>query len=373
MRDVPPLHVEGNADKVRTYLRNHHPEVDFLYISDSHDLRWMTGFSGSNGFGILEVAAAHSYLCTDSRYEEQARSEADRTGAQIDICIIENDRSEEQIRKEVISRGSLGLDDRSVTARRFRQLSEDHDVVTFDTPLNELRRVKNDSELARMQLAANIADEALRVVIAQGLVDRSEREIQAELDYQMLLLGADAPSFSTIVAAGTNAAMPHHRPTDYRVTRSDYVLVDVGAEVDGYHSDMTRTIRVDQASDEISAMLEVTQMAQNAALQEVRAGALTTDIDDAARKVFAHSNLSEFFTHGLGHGVGLAIHEEPFLSRPPGTTLVEGEVVTVEPGLYRVGVGGVRVEDLVVVTKDGYRTLTNTRKDVSCPRSAQTI
>jgi Xaa-Pro aminopeptidase len=189
----------------------------------------------------------------------------------------------------------------------------------------------------------------------------------------MTLRGADGPSFDTIVAAGENAALPHHRASDKVISHEDAVIIDIGALVDGYHSDMTRTVRVGHLDREVSFMLSATMAAQHAALSQLRAGVSTAVVDAAARDAFREVGVDQHFTHGLGHGVGLAIHEEPFLSRHPGDVLREGEVVTVEPGLYRVGVGGVRVEDLVVITHDGYRSLSRTRKDVSCPQSARTI
>jgi Xaa-Pro aminopeptidase len=210
-------------------------------------------------------------------------------------------------------------------------------------------------------------------VVHEGLAGKSERTVKAELEYQMAIRGADGPSFDTIVAAGENAALPHHRASDKIITTEDAVIIDIGALVDGYHSDMTRTVRVGHLDREVSFMLSATMAAQHAALSQLKAGVTTDQVDSAARDAFREVGVEEFFTHGLGHGVGLAIHEEPFLSRRPGIALQEGEVVTVEPGLYRVGVGGVRIEDLVVITHDGYRSLSRTRKDVSCPQSARMI
>lgn len=373
VQDLPSLDSRANVHRLCEAITDASLDISHVYVSDLHDLRWLTGFSGSNGFGVVDVGSQTTHVFTDSRYSEQAVSEGAVVNAKLCVHTPRNASEQETILSDVISGGRLSVDTQSVSAFLFAQLSENFAVISTPSLFGDIRRVKSTAEIARMRHAAAIADTALQHVVQCGLEGRTEREIQAELEYHMLRNGADGSSFDTIVAAGENAALPHHRPSDRVITRDDAVVIDIGALVDGYHSDMTRTVRVGSLSREIAFLLAAVTAAQSAALAHVRAGASTVEIDDAARQVFREVNADDLFVHGLGHGVGLAIHEEPFLSRRPGTTLREGEVVTIEPGLYRVGVGGVRIEDLVVVTKDGYQSLTNTRKDVSCPPSVQTI
>ncbi|MEY3588522.1 MAG: hypothetical protein RJA47_1118 [Actinomycetota bacterium] len=235
-----------------------------------------------------------------------------------------------------------------------------------------MARVKTPAELASIERAAGIADDALAKVVGRGIVGFTEREVRDLLEAEMSRLGSDAPSFPTIVAAGTNGVHPHHEPTDAVVAAGDMVVIDMGATVGGWMSDMTRTVRVGPVSAELEEMHVLVRAAQEAGLAAVRPGVSGREVDEAVRAVFRAAGVEHEFVHGTGHGVGTVIHEQPILNRSCETTLLEGEVVTVEPGLYREGVGGVRIEDLVVVTTTGCRSLTRTPKELSCPPSAPT-
>jgi Xaa-Pro aminopeptidase len=228
-----------------------------------------------------------------------------------------------------------------------------------------LRLVKDDGEVARIEAACGIADAALAAVASQ-LEDRpTEAGFALELDTEVRRQGADDLSFETIVASGPNGSRPHHSPSGRRIERGDLVVIDFGALVDGYHSDMTRTIAVGGPSsldDTQTRMVEVVRAAQQAGVEAVRAGASTRDVDAACREVITEAGWGEAFVHGTGHGVGLDIHEEPRVSWAADATLAPGHVVTVEPGVYLPGHGGVRIEDTVVVTESGCRTLTRAPK-----------
>ena len=370
---LPTLEVASRVKSVCHRLKETSPEVDLVYVSDLTDIRWLTSFSGSNATVVLNVGDEKVSFITDSRYGEQATRELVRSQCPSDIHVPTSMSENKQLMQHLLGNSKIGVDGGGISAQTLHSLSQEFDIVMVNTHIADLRRVKDHAEITRIECAAQIADESLQHVVSEGLQGKSERQVKAELEYQMVLRGADGASFDTIVAAGENAALPHHRASDRVITNEDAVIVDVGALVDGYHSDMTRTVRVGHLDREVSFMLSVTTAAQEAALSKLRAGVTTAEVDTAAREIFQEVNVDDFFTHGLGHGVGLAIHEDPFLSRRPGEVLREGEVVTVEPGLYRVGIGGVRVEDLVVITRDGYRSLSRTRKDVSCPQSARTI
>lgn len=233
-------------------------------------------------------------------------------------------------------------------------------------------RTKDVRSLRLTEECARIAGEAVLKVISESLVGRSERDVQEELDAAMLSLGAEGLSFPTIVATGANGAEPHHEPGDTVIRMGDAVVIDIGAEIGGYRSDMTRTVFTGDPTGEVALMWDLTVEAQAAGLSVVRAGARACDVDGAVRDVFERHGVLGDYLHRTGHGVGLVIHEHPILGPTCGALLQEGEVVTVEPGLYRKGVGGVRLEDLVVVTATGCRTLTNIPKELSCPQSART-
>ena len=228
-----------------------------------------------------------------------------------------------------------------------------------------LRLVKDDGEVARIEAACAIADDALAAMV--GLLDDGPTEagFALALDGEMRRLGADDVSFETIVASGPNGSRPHHSPSDRVVARGDLVVIDFGALVDGYHSDMTRTVAVggpDALDDTQRRMVEVVRASQAAGVAAVRSGADARAVDAACREVIAEAGWGDAFVHGTGHGVGLDIHEEPRVSATGDATLAPGHVVTVEPGVYLPGHGGVRIEDTVVVTESGCRTLTRAPK-----------
>ena len=233
-------------------------------------------------------------------------------------------------------------------------------------------RAKAPDALELIEESARIADLAVREVVAAGLEGRTEREVQNHLDATMARLGAEGPSFPTIVATGKNGAEPHHEPGDAVISAGHAVVIDIGAAVGGYRSDMTRTFLVGSPSEEVREMWDIVHEAQLAGLAEVGPGAPARAVDAAVRAVFVRHGVERDYLHLTGHGVGLVIHEHPILGPTCGARLQPGEVVTVEPGLYRVGVGGVRIEDLVVVTESGCRILTKTPKEPSCLPSAPT-
>jgi Xaa-Pro aminopeptidase len=231
--------------------------------------------------------------------------------------------------------------------------------------VEELRRVKDPGELARLAAAATIADEALDRVRPQLASGLTEESFGRTLDFEMRRLGASGPSFETIVASGPNAAMPHHRPGSRPIRADEPVVLDFGARFDGYCSDMTRTVWVDEVADpDLRRAVDVVLASQAAGVAAVAAGVACSDVDQACRQVIADAGWGPYFVHGTGHGVGLDIHEAPSVAATSTDTLGVGYVVTVEPGVYLPGLGGVRIEDTVVVTADGCRPLTSTPKDL---------
>jgi Xaa-Pro aminopeptidase len=250
-------------------------------------------------------------------------------------------------------------------------------MIPLNGLVEELRRSKSEAEVERIVFAADTADKALADV--RDLLVRSmnepitERDVRDELEYRMRRHGADGPSYETIVATGPNAARPHHRPTDQLLSEGDAVVIDVGGLVDGYHSDMTRSYLLGKVDSVLQTMLDVVSEAQQRGVAAVRAGELPSEIDRICRAFITEAGFGPEFVHGTGHGVGLNIHESPWLRAQSNEPLREGEVVTVEPGVYRVGLGGVRIEDLLLVRAAGSTTLTHTPKDSLCLQSRQTI
>ena len=336
------------------------------------DIRWLTGFTGSTAFMLVNREKSSVHLFVDSRYSERAHHEVERAGSSAHIVETISGKSLAETLSEFVT-GDLAIDFHHVTAARHRELADSFHVIEEAGIFNQLRRVKDMMEIAAMERAAGIADKALSFVLSEGIGGESEKQVRNRLDAAMRDFGADAVSFDTIVATGPNGARPHHEPSDSVIEMGHAVVIDMGAEVDGYRSDMTRTIQVGQWNSDMLEMYRVVREAQAAGVAAVRHGVAGSDVDGAVREIFRREGVEHEYLHGTGHGVGLYIHEEPILSPRCTAVLSEGEVVTVEPGLYRKGVGGVRIEDQVVVTGTGCRILTLSPKELSCPRSQRTI
>jgi Xaa-Pro aminopeptidase len=366
-----PLSAEGRIERVRDVLLDR--GVDALVVTDLSDIRWLTGFRGSVGTLIIE--RTDSTLLVDGRYTEQALSQV--AGSKASTGVREARTS--AIVAEFVAESLLGCVQIGVTldrlgARTYEQLRSHHGDAVVDVGhlIDEFRSVKDEAELQRIEHACRAADSALEAVkpmlddVTHSAV--TERDVRDELEYRMRRFGADGPSYETIVASGPNSALPHHRPTDRRIVEGDSVVIDVGALVEGYHSDMTRTFLIGEVGGELERMYAAVKEAQQLGLATVRAGIAGSEVDAACRASFGDD--APWFVHGTGHGVGLDIHESPWLRSGASRALRKSEVVTVEPGLYRVGVGGVRIEDLVVVEPTGCRILTLSPKEPLCPQSA---
>ena len=340
-----------------------------LLVTNLTNIRYLTGFTGSAG--MLFVLPDATVLVTDGRYEAQAAEQLHASGASAVALRIAPTTGQRRIGSELVAEhpvSSLGLEAAHVSWARQRALASDWfpglELAPTVGLVEGLRAVKDQGEIHRLAEAARIADEALDLVRRRLAEGPTEEEFGRHLDFAMRELGASGPSFETIVASGPNAAKPHHRPSPRRVEPHEPVVLDFGALLDGYCSDMTRTVWVGAMTHpDLRRAYEVVLAAQAAGVAAVRAGVPAVEVDRACREVIAEAGWADRFVHGTGHGVGLDIHEAPSVSAVSTDTLVTGHVVTVEPGVYLPGIGGVRIEDTVVVTDDGCRPLTGTPKD----------
>jgi Xaa-Pro aminopeptidase len=369
-RALPAMDVAGRADRLREQLDG--AGCDALVVSHLTNVRYLSGFTGTNG--TLVVTPGGLTLLTDPRYDLRAADELAAAGVDASLLIARtSDEHRDALRRVLAGTSRVGLEADHVSWADQRRYAEhwlpDIELVPASGLVEELRAVKDPGEVARIEAAADIADDALAAT--RHLLEEPERELPTEagfaaaLDTEVRRLGAADVSFPTIVAAGPNGARPHHEPGARRVEPGDLVILDFGALVDGYHSDMTRTLvagGLERLDDERARMLEVVTAAQAAGVAAVRAGRDASEVDAACREVIAEAGWADAFVHGTGHGVGLDIHEAPRVSTAPGATLLDGHVVTVEPGVYLPGLGGVRVEDTVVVTPTGCRALTRAPK-----------
>lgn len=342
-------------------------ELDALLVTDLVNVRYLSGFTGSNA-ALLVFADddARTALATDARYATQAARQA--AGVRLEIERACGPRLAELAAEAGVKR--LGFESNVVTVDGYDQLTRAAgavELVRAPGAVEALREVKDDGEKALLRLACEAADAALGDLVERGGLrpGRTEREVARDLEALMLDHGADGVSFETIVATGANSAIPHHRPTDAVLATGDFVKIDFGALVAGYHSDMTRTFVLGQAAQWQIEIYELVSAAQRAGREALAAGTACRDVDAAARCVIADAGYAERFGHGLGHGVGLQIHEAPGISAASAATLRAGSTVTVEPGVYLPDRGGVRIEDTLIVGDTTPELLTRFPKDLA--------
>jgi Xaa-Pro aminopeptidase len=363
---LPPITVTGRLDRLRAAFDA--LEVDALVITTLPNIRYLTGFSGSAG--VLTVTRQRALLTTDGRYRTQSTEQLERAGAagQVDITIGPVSLQRQAAQDVLGGQARIGLEADNVSwsgQRVWAELVGADLLVPTANAVERLREVKDTAEIARMERAAAIADAALFEVLPLMSEGVTEEHFALELDTAMRRGGAESTAFETIVAAGENSAKPHHHPGGRHISPGDPVVVDFGATFEGYRSDMTRTFCVGSDPEgELARIFEVVRTSQAAGAQAVRPGISAKEVDDVCRQIITDAGWAERFEHGTGHGVGLDIHEAPTVSQLGTAILAPGFVVTVEPGVYVPGHGGVRVEDTLVVTEDGARPLTRFTKDI---------
>ena len=336
--------------------------VDILLIDDEIDLRYLTGFTGSNGMALVSAdPRGPLHFLTDFRYTAQSLQEVGEAFARQTVTGELYEALPGLLGGEP---GRLGFDEAKLTVRGHARLAgvlgEGWELIRCKGLLEGLRAVKEPAEVALIADACRLADEALHETLEEGLLGRTERQVAFELETRMRRMGAEAPSFPSIVAFGEHGALPHAQPRDREIPPDVLVTIDWGAVLNGYCSDCTRTYATGHSiSDRGREVYELVLAAQEASLAAVRPGRNGREIDAVARDMIDAAGEGANFGHGLGHGVGMEVHEAPRLSRTAGEEpLLEGNVVTVEPGVYLPGMLGVRIEDLVVVRSAGPEVLT---------------
>ncbi len=323
-----------------------------FFVTNLINIQYLTGFTGSNAALLVSKSAAT--ISTDTRYEIQVRQQVPDLQALIgrnfpDLLLGSLSKS------EVLFEGS------SLSLNAYQNMTDTlpHDFKATNGVIEQLRIIKDDSEVDLIKTACEISTQAFMEVIGTVKVGQSEKFIRNELEHRMRKLGADGVAFDSIVATGSNSAIPHHEPTDREVQLGDFLKIDFGAKFAGYHADCTRTAVVGKPSDWQIDLHSAVSAAQVVGRDVIRADIKFSDVEQAVIQSMTNSGYREHFTHGLGHGVGLEIHEEPFFGRTGDAKIASNTVITIEPGAYLIDKGGVRVEDTIVVDLQGYRNLTN--------------
>jgi Xaa-Pro aminopeptidase len=348
--------VRGRGERLAAALAGR--ELDLALVTEMTNVSYLTGFGGTNGACICGPETR--LFLTDFRYTERAEAEVE--GWEV-VTIVDDWLGGIAARLE----GRVGFEDDQVSVRLLEKLraklADGVETVAAGGMVGKLRRVKDGDELAAIAAAAELADEVWRWSLERGLGGRSERDVARAAEARIRELGGD-PSFPAIVAAGPNGALPHAEPGERPIGAGELVVFDMGAKLDGYCSDGTRTFAVGEPGERAREVYEVVRAAQAAALDAVAAGIGGKELDAVAREAIDAAGHGERFGHGLGHGVGLEVHESPHVSPRSEDTLAAAEVVTIEPGVYLPGELGVRIEDLVVVMENGCRNLSGLPKEL---------
>ncbi|MGB7606088.1 MAG: Xaa-Pro peptidase family protein [Lutisporaceae bacterium] len=350
--------MEKRLAKLRERLAANNLDAAFLYSAEN--IRYISGFTGSTGYVI--VTANKAYFITDFRYKDQAHKQC--KGFEV---IIHSNSLIDEIKKsvQVNKVNRIGIEDNFMTVAMYENLKSNLqgvEVAPLKDILEAIRMIKDADEIEAIEKAANIADSAFKHILDFIKPGVTEKEVALELEYTMKKNGATNLSFESIVASGVRSSLPHGVFTDKVINNGEFLTLDFGCVYNGYCSDMTRTVFVGKADDKQKKIYNIVLEAEKAALEQYKPGMLGKEVDKVARDIISAEGYGDNFGHGLGHGVGLAVHEEPRVSPLGEKKLEAGMVVTDEPGIYISEYGGVRIEDLILITEDGCRVLSKSPK-----------
>lgn len=352
------MNMDGRIERLRALLTE--KIVDAVLVTKEENVHYFSGFRGDST--ALLVTHERLVLVTDSRYTEQAGTEAP-----LYEIVEQRDGLYKKVAELAAEAGivALGYEGAALVCDQYEKLKEMLGEISFDTSLalDALRQVKDADEIALIRRACAIADEGFDHIIAYIQPGMTEMEVAAELEHYMRTLGSERPAFQTIIASGVRGSLPHGVASDKVITSGELVTMDFGAVCGGYRSDITRTICVGRADERQRELYGAVLSAQKCALAALQPGVTGVEVDHVARKSLAEKNLDQYFGHGLGHSLGLEIHEEPRLSKAGHTRLLPNMLITDEPGVYIPGWGGIRIEDTVLITADGAEPLTHAPKE----------
>lgn len=344
-----------------TNLQSRLNDGEGIIVVSPENRRYLTGFPSSDGY--LLITRSESILLADSRYIEAAQKNAEGCS---EILLLSSLSAQLPVLSEKLGIKTLFTEAENLSVSDFNRISSlvscGCKAENADEFIGNLRRSKNEYEKNKIVEAQRISEDAFEHILGFIREGVTEKQVALELDYFMLSHGAECVSFETIAVSGKNSSMPHGVPCDKKIEKGDFITMDFGAVVDGYHSDMTRTVAVGEISSKQAEVYETVLSAQLASLAVLKSGVACFDADEAARSVIRNAGYGEFFGHGTGHGVGIEIHEQPRLSPKSSQILEAGDVVTVEPGIYLPDEFGVRIEDMAFITENGYENLTKSPK-----------
>ncbi|MBO1197926.1 aminopeptidase P family protein [Staphylococcus simiae] len=344
--------------KVREILNQKH--LDAIIIMSDYNRRYLSGFTGTSG--ALIISKDEQYLITDFRYIEQASSQAK------DFTIINRTNSIiEEVKKLLHDNqyDDIGFEGHDVTYDTYVELNKSRlTLISISNAVDKIREVKDKEEIALIKKAATIVDDTYDYILTIAKAGMTEKELKAKLESKMLELGAEGPSFDTIVASGYRGALPHGVASDKVIEQGDMVTLDFGAYYNGYCSDITRTFAIGEPDPKLKELYQIVLESQQKAINEIKAGMTGKEADALARDYLEHKGYGKEFGHSLGHGIGLEIHEGPMLAKTVNNKLQVNNCVTIEPGVYIDGLGGIRIEDDILITENGCEVFTKCTKDL---------
>lgn len=348
-----------NIDKIQSQLN----AGEALFVVSPENRRYLTGFQSSDGY--LLITESDSVFLTDSRYIEAAQNTVNGCN---EIALLKSLSEQLPVYIEKLGIKTVFTEAERLSVAEFEKIRKMLNCECLaektDDMINALRRIKTEDEKKKILAAQLIAEKAFDYILGFIKEGVTEREVALTLDFFMLKSGAECVSFETIAVSGKNSSMPHGVPGDKKIEKGDFITLDYGAVVDGYHSDMTRTLAVGEVTSKQAEVYETVLSAQKKSLESLKAGVSCRDADAAARDIIKNAGYGEFFGHGTGHGVGIEIHEEPRVSPKSESILRIGDVVTVEPGIYIPSEFGVRIEDMAFITENGSENLTKSPKNL---------
>lgn len=347
------------VEKLRSKMREH--DLDSFLITNEFNLCYLTGFTGTTGLALITLE--HAYFVTDFRYTEQASEQCEG------YKIIKNVKPLYEELGDLVNHlalANMAFEEQTVTFFQYTELERlvECDLIPVTGIIESLREVKDVSEIETIRKACQIADSAFEHILTYIKPGMTEIQVANELDFYMRSLGASGVSFETIVASGLRSAMPHGVASDKVIEEGDFITIDFGCYYDGYVSDMTRTISLGEPSDKLKEIYQIVKGAQQRVLDVAKPGMTGIELDAVARDYITEHGYGEAFGHSTGHGIGLEIHEGPNVSKVADKAFVPGNIITNEPGIYLPGIGGVRIEDDMLITEDGMDRLTHSTKEL---------
>ena len=358
MQSIPTI--ESRIEKLRVLMKE--KKVDSVLISKKENVIYLSGFTGSDA--ILFITGTKKFLITDFRYVIQASQECRQYDIREYKISIEDEIKLLVIENEV---SNVGIEERDLTHFQYDKIKNkipDIAIIYFGENLDSLRIIKDEEELENIKKSVEITDEVFKEVLKYIKPGVTENEIASEIQYHIRKKGGMGQSFEIIVASGKRSALPHGVASDKKINNKEPVVIDFGSIYNNYCSDMTRTVFVGEPAEDLLKIYNVVLKAQKDAIDFIKEGIVCREVDSIARDYIAQNGYGEYFGHALGHGVGLEIHENPRLSSKCDTVLRSGMTVTVEPGIYIENIGGVRIEDLVAISKNKAEVMTSSSKDV---------